>query len=111
MIENFQIKGLEKLANSGIIKNIYPMVDHIKIHVNEDKQFKHHNWAPDTIDVDIFLNDPNINKNNMYEMELDPHYLIDHHLKKYFPYFNIDNVIVDFIVWGTEGEIVHSWKN
>jgi len=37
--------------------------------------------------------------------------LIDHHLKKYFPYFNIDNVIVDFIVWGTEGEIVHSWKN
>jgi hypothetical protein len=111
MIENFQIKGLEKLANSGIIKNIYPMVDHIKIHVNEDKQFKHHNWAPDTIDVDIFLNDPNINKNNMYEMELDPHYLIETHLKQYFPYFNIDNTIVDFIVWGTEGEIVHSWKN
>jgi len=111
MIENFQIKGLEKLANSGIIKKIYPMVDRIKIHVNEDKQFKHHNWAPDTIDVDIFLNDPTINKLNMYEMELDPHYLIDHHLKKYFPYFNIDNVIVDFIVWGTEGEIVHSWKN
>jgi hypothetical protein len=111
MIDNFQIKGLEKLANSGVIKNIYPMVDHIEILVNEDKQFQHHNWAPDTIDVDIFLNDPSINKTNMYEMELDPHYLIDKYLKEYFPYFNINNTIVDFIVWGTEGDIIYSWKN
>jgi len=110
MIKDYQIKGLEKLANSGIIKKIYPMVDHIKIHTNKDKQFNHH-WAPDTIDVDIFLNDPTINNHNMYDMELDPHYLIDHHLKNYFPYFNIDNIIIDFIVWGPDGNIVTSWKN
>jgi hypothetical protein len=111
MIDNFQIKGLEKLANSSVIKKIYPMVDNIKIHVNEDKHFKYQNWAPDTIDVDIFLNDPKIDESNMYDMELDPHYLIDHYLKEYFPYFNISNTMVDFIVWGTEGNIIHSWKN
>ena len=111
MMEDFQIKGLQKLANSGIIKNIYPMVDHITIHANEEKQFKHQKWAPKTIDVDIFLNDPNINKNNMYEMEFDPHYLIDYYLKQYFSYFNIDNTMVDFIVWGSDGNIIESWKN
>jgi hypothetical protein len=111
MIDNFQIKGLEKLANSGIIKQIYPMIDHIEIHTNEDKQFKHHNWAPDTIDVDIFLNDPEITSLNMYDKELDPHYLVDKYLKEYFPYFNINNSIVDFIVWGTDGEVIYSWKN
>ena len=111
MIENFQIKGLEKLANSGIIKNIYPMVDHIKIHVNEDKQFKHHNWAPDTIDVDIFLNDPTITKENMYDREFDPHYLVEYHIKSYFPYFNLKNLVIDYIVWGPDGDIVYSWKN
>jgi hypothetical protein len=47
----------------------------------------------------------------MYDMELDPHYLIDHYLKEYYPYFNINNTIVDFIVWGTDGDVIYSWKN
>ena len=37
MIENFKIKGLEKLINNSSIKEIYPMVDHIDIYVNEDE--------------------------------------------------------------------------
>ena len=32
MIENTQIKGLEKLLNSDVIKNIYPIVDKIEVH-------------------------------------------------------------------------------
>jgi hypothetical protein len=65
----------------------------------------------DTIDVDIFLNDPEITSLNMYDKELDPHYLVDKYLKEYFAYFNINNSIVDFIVWGTDGEVIYSWKN
>ena len=31
MINNFQIKGLEKLVNSSLIRDVYPMVDHINL--------------------------------------------------------------------------------
>lgn len=111
MIDNYQIKGLEKLANSGIIKEIYPMIDHIEIDLNQEKQFRHQSWAPKTLDVNIFVNDPEMTSLNMYDMELDPHYLVDKYLKEYFPYFNIDNVIVDFDVWGADGKILYTWKN
>ena len=110
MIENFQIKGLEKLANSGLIKSIYPMVDYIEIKY-EDTGASGFGIDFDQIDVDIHLNDPEITNGNMYDMELDPHYLIDYHVKKYLPYFDIDKVAIDFIVWGAEGDIIHSWNN
>jgi hypothetical protein len=42
----------------------------------------------------------------MYDANFDPHYLIDFHLKKYLPYFNIDKVRFDFIVWGPDGDII-----
>jgi hypothetical protein len=47
----------------------------------------------------------------MYEMEFDPHYLIDHHVKQYLPYFNINKLVIDFIVWGPEGDVIYSWYN
>jgi len=110
MINDFQIKGLEKLANSGIIKNIYPMVDHVEIR-HEDTGASGFGIDLDRINVDIFLNDSNITSDNMYDMELDPHYLIEKYLKQYFPYFDIHNVIVDFIVWSPDGEVIHSWNH
>ena len=60
---------------------------------------------------DIFLNDENITSKNMYDMELDPHYLIDKYLKEYLPYFDMDKIVFDFIVWGADGNIIHSWKD
>ena len=110
MIEKFQIKGLEKLANSGLIKSIYPMVDHIDIYVNEDKGGVTKRGY-NRLDFNIYLNDPSITSGNMYEMEFDPHYLIDRHIKQYLPYINIDKVAIDFIVWGPEGDIIYSWNN
>ena len=107
MMKDFQIQGLEKLANSSAIMDIYPMVDHIKIR-DDDYETERGNKR---ISVDIFLNDENITKDNMYDMELDPHYLVEYHLKNYFPYFNMDKVVVDFIVWGPEGNIIYSWDN
>jgi len=109
MIEDFQIKGLEKISNSGIIKDIYPMVDHIEIRY-EDTGASGFGVDLDRIDIDIFLNDSSITSKNMYDMELDPHYLVDAYMRPYFPYFNIDKVIVDFIVWSPDGEIIYSWN-
>jgi hypothetical protein len=110
MIENFQIKGLEKIVNSSAIMDIYPMVDHIEIR-HEDTGASGFGVDLDRIDVDIFLNDSNITSDNMYDMELDPHYLIEKYLKQYFPYFDIRNVIIDFIVWSPDGEVIHSWNH
>jgi hypothetical protein len=105
MIEDFQIKGLEKIANSGMIKEIYPMVDHIEISY-EDTGASGFGIDLDQINVDIHLNDGNINRENMYDANFDPHYLIDFHLKNYLPYFDIDKVRFDFIVWGPDGDII-----
>ena len=110
MIDKFKIKGLEELANSGIIKNIYPMVDHIEIR-HEDTGASGFGVDLDRIDIDIFLNDSSITSKNMYDMELDPHYLVEAYLKQYFPYFNIDKAIVNFIVWSPDGEVIHSWEH
>ena len=107
MIKEFQIKGLEKLANSGIIKNMYPMVDRIEIR-NGNIVTQRGNTL---LNIDIFLNDESITSENMYEMELDPHYLIDKHLNQYFPYFDVDKIVTDFIGWGPDGNIIQSWKD
>ena len=108
MVKEFQIKGLEKLINSSAIKDIYPMVDHIKIHHEDDFITQRGNRV---IDVDIFLNDPTITKENMYDREFDPHYLTEYHIKSYFPYFNLKNIIIHFIVWGPDDNIILSWED
>jgi hypothetical protein len=108
MAEEFQIKGLERLINASLVKDIYPMVDHIKIHY--DKYFITQR-GNSRIDVDIFLNDPTITKENMYDKEFDPHYLTEYHIKSYFPYFDLKNLAIDYVVWGPDENIVYSWKN
>jgi predicted DNA-binding transcriptional regulator YafY len=108
MAEEFQINGLEKLVNSSAIKDVYPMVDHIEIRHDDTYISQRGN---ERIDIHIFLNDPTITRENMYDKELDPHYLVEHHIKSYFPYFNLKNIVMDFIVWGPDGYIVYSWKD
>ncbi len=109
MIKDFQIKGLEKLLNSGVIQDIYPMVDNIKLHTSEHSNPTYR--GIDNLEVDIFLNDPTFNKANMYMREFDPHYLVEYHIKHYMPYFNIEKVIMNFIVWGPDGNIIDSFKH
>ncbi len=111
MIEQYKIKGLNKLVNSGVIKDIYPMVDRIDIRY-EDLSKETLGTELDRFDIDIFLNDDSITKKNMYDSNFDPHYLVDHHLKKYFPYFDIeDKIVMDFIVWDPNGNIINSWQH
>jgi hypothetical protein len=109
MIDNYQIKGLEKLVNTGVIKDIYPMVDHIDISYNRELQHKVFNLG--MLDVDIFLNDPTFNMSNMYMRDFDPHYLVEYHIKKYLPYFNIDKVIMNFQVKDLDGNVITSYKH
>ena len=50
-------------------------------------------------------------KENMYDKDFDPHYLVEYHIKKYFPYFDIDKMVLNFIVWGPDENIIYSWEN
>lgn len=108
MVKEFQVKGLEKLINSSAIKEIYPMVDHIDIRYNSDL-YNPRGWGG--LEVDIFVNDPTITKENMYDKEFDPHYLVDYHIKQYFPYFNINKPITSFVVWDLDGNIITSFED
>jgi len=103
----FYKSSFEKLINSDLLKNIYPMIDHIDITSFRDNP----NFIAYDMSVNIYLNDPTIHKHNMYEKEFDPHYLVEYHIKSYFPYFNLKNLVIDYIVWGPDGDIVYSWKN
>ena len=52
MINDSQIKGLEKLVNSDVIKSIYPIVGEIEVH-NSDNPF---DVLEDTLHLNIYLN-------------------------------------------------------
>jgi len=108
MIKDYQIDGLNKLVNSNVIKGIYPMVDRLKI--TYFGVIPIHNIEYYRMDVDIFLNDPDITKNNMYEMGFDPQYLVDFYLKDYLPYFNLDRAFFGRVrIWGPDGGIIMSF--
>jgi hypothetical protein len=88
MIDKSQIKGLEKLVNSDIIKNIYPVIGKIDVRYFERK----HWMINDYLIFDIYLNDPEANKDNYWgKFQLDQYYLIDHHIRKLLPYIGINN--------------------
>ncbi len=79
MISEFQLRGLEKLLNSGVIQDIYPMVDNIRLSIPEDTNPNYKGL--NNLNIDIILNDPTFNEANMYMKELDPHYLVDYHIR------------------------------
>lgn len=109
MIDKYQIRGLGKLINTSAIKDIYPMVDHINIKYNPELSSGYKGIG--RLDFEIFLNDPTFNLTNMYQREFDPHYLVEYHIKKYLPYFNIDKVIMNFDVKDLDGNIITSYKH
>ena len=97
--------ALSKYANSDIIKSIYPMIDRIEVvHIWDNKHFTGYN-----LDVEIYLNDPDINKNNMYTKKFDPHYLVYHHLKQFSKYLGVDIHDIGFDVYNANGELILNW--
>lgn len=98
--EKYINKPITKLLNSSLIMSIYPMIDHIDAYEIEDIN---------RLILRIYVNDSEMTKDNMYQRELDPHYLVDYHLMKYLPYFNFPrNFRVGFVVVGTDGSIINS---
>lgn len=73
--------GLEQFLNSGIIKDVYPMVDKIEV-VKSDE------FGNMTFRIDV-VTDKRINSENMYGEGFDPHYLVDVYIKKYLKFFDI----------------------
>jgi hypothetical protein len=107
-MEQGQLKGLSKLFNSDVIKSIYPMVDHID--VVDIKDVAERNGYD--LEVEIYLNDPEIDKHNMYKKGFDPHYLADKHLKKYSKYLiGVEVKRVGWKLYDSNGELILNWSN
>lgn len=105
MITDAQIKGLEKLLNSDVIKNIYPVIGKIEVYNSEN----HFDILEDTLDLNIYLNDPDANKNNLWDkFNFDEYYLVDHHVRKLLPYLGIDNnkTSIRFSVYDTNFNMI-----
>ena len=105
MIENTQIKGLEKLLNSDVIKNIYPIVDKIEVH-NSNKPL---DVLEDTLHLNIYLNQP-IEYGDVFGNipQFDEHWMVDHHVRRLLPYLGIDNdkTLIRFSVFNTNMDII-----
>ena len=105
-IDDYQIKALDKLVNSGIIHNIYPMIDTIDVNVNNKNRYLGKQYP--IIELIIKLNDPEINSKNIWGTEFDPYYLVDKYLRELLPYIGINNntTLVSFKVYSPNGELV-----
>ena len=106
-IDDFQIKALNKLVNSGIIHNIYPMIDSIDVVVDNENGLFGKTYP--LIQLIIKLNDPEINSKNIWSYsEFDPYYLVDKYLRELLPYIGINNATtaVGFEAYSPSGELV-----
>lgn len=105
------IKGLNKLVNSDIIKDVYPMIDRIVSGIyDQTSKFSYRNNK--FLEFEIYLNDPEITEKNMYEKGFDPHYLVEYHIKKLLPYLGLQDITnLSFIVYGTDGESITYWND
>ena len=101
----FLVKSFTKILNSDLIKNVYPMVDHITISKFKDNP----NFIAYDMNIDIYLNDPTITKDNMYKREFDPHYLTLKHLKNLANYLGVQIIRAGFKLFGANGELLLNW--
>lgn len=105
MILNSKI--LDKILNSEYIKSIYPVIDRIETRVlwDGDEEIPFYD-----IDLNIYVNDPDMEINTMYEKGLDPHYLIDEHMIFLLKFYDISSRDINQIyikVIGPEGNLIY----
>jgi hypothetical protein len=97
------ISALHKLINSSLIKNVYPMLESIDItSLDLEKGM---------MSLDIVVNTPNMDFNNMYDYEFDPHYLVDYHIKHLLPYIGTEIPYISWDVTTTEGNYVAGYES
>jgi hypothetical protein len=100
-------KLLDKLLNSDLIKQVYPMIDHIKTRViwDGDEEYPFYD-----ISVRIHVNDEDMTTFNMYEKGLDPHYLIDFYMIDLLKFVNVSRRDLNQVyirVIGPNGESIY----
>jgi hypothetical protein len=93
-------KGLSKLLSGKIIKEEFPMVDHIDCYVIDDLE---------RIYMKIHLNDDEINSENMWEKNFVP-YLLTVMVEKFLPYFGLSKKYkFNYIVLSPSGESIYQY--
>lgn len=97
------VNALHKLLNSGIIKDIYPMVTDIEI--------SDFNLEDGILNLIIFVDTPNMTYNTMYDYDFDPFYLVDYHVERLLPYIGIKIPYVSFDVYRTDGKYVAGYES
>jgi hypothetical protein len=103
----FYKSAFEKIINSGIIQNIYPMVDHVDV-----KYFRWNLNGPKPgylINLDIVVDSPDMTEDNMYDLDFDPHYLVDKYIRDFAKYLSINIFSIFFTVHNLEGDLIHEW--
>ncbi len=106
-MEKKLVKGLEKLINSDVIKSVYPMIDHIDI---KNVRFNSNNFKSGyIINLDIVVDSPDMTEDNMYDLDFDPHYLVDHYIRGLSQYLSINIFAIFFTVHNLEGDLIHEW--
>jgi hypothetical protein len=112
------LTAFSKLINSDVIKNIYPMVDHIDVKSMEwienpysETGYFHRQKPGYLINIDIVVDSPDMTHENMYDFEFDPHYLADHHIESLSKYLGIDIKGVIWSVHNIDGELISDSEN
>lgn len=102
-IEDYKNKFFSKILSSSKITDIYPMIDRIDAYQVPEI---------DRIILRIYVNDPDMTYENMYQKELDPHYLIEYHISRIAPYFSIPrNQKYGFVILNPKGKPIHSFMD
>lgn len=100
--EQYIINALHKLINSSLTKEIYPMLESIDI-TSLDLENK-------AMSLDIKVNTSDMNYDNMYDYDFDPHYLVDYHIKRLLPYIGVEIPYISWDVTTTDGNYVTGYE-
>lgn len=96
------INALQKLFNSNIIKEVYPMIEDIHIvELNVDEG---------TMFLEIEVNSDSMEYNTMYDDNFDPFYLVDYHIEKLLPYVGIKLPFISWDVYRKDGRYVAGYE-
>jgi len=97
------INALHKLMNSSLTKEIYPMLESVDI-TSLDLEKK-------TMSLDIKVNTLDMDYDNMYDFDFDPHYLVDYHIKRLLPYIGVEIPYISWDVITTDGKYVTGYES
>ena len=85
MLSNQELKALNRITNSSLLKYIYPMVDSVDISYIGEGTIR--GTLVYKYKVAVYLNDDSITTKNMYDKKFDPFFLLFHYIGGEFLYY------------------------